>query len=44
MQFVQVLGVPGADVDDLGLIWKITEVDGQRMEFKLNFTNPIKIS
>ena len=44
VQLVQVLGIPGADADDLGLIWEIENADGKSLSFKLNFTNPIKVS
>ena len=44
VSLVQVLGIPGVDADDLGLMWEIEESDGDRLNFKLNFTNPIAIS
>ena len=44
VQLVQVLGIPGVDADDLGLVWEIDSADGEKLNFKLNFTNPIKVS
>jgi len=41
---VQVLGIPGIDADDLGIVWSIEEGDGKSLNFKLNFTNPIAVS
>ena len=44
VQLVQVIGIPGVDAEDLGLVWEIEQGDGKALNFKLNFTNPILIS
>ena len=44
VQLVQVIGIPGVDAEDLGLVWEIEQGDGKSLNFKLNFTNPILVS
>ena len=44
MELVQILGIPDADAEDLGLVWEIEEANGNRLSFKLYFTNPIDVS
>jgi len=41
---VQILGIPDADAEDLGLMWEIEEADGNGFSLKLYFTNPIAVS
>ena len=44
VQLVQILGIPGVDAEDLGLVWEILQADGEKLSFKLNFTNPMLVS
>ena len=44
VQLVQILGIPGVDAEDLGLVWEILQADGEKLNFKLNFTNPMLVS
>ena len=40
---VQILGIPG-EAEDFGLVWEVESADGEKLSFKLNFTNPKLIS
>ena len=44
VDLVQILGIPGADAEDMGLVWEIEKADGESLNFKLYFTNPINVS
>ena len=44
VQLVQILGVPGADAEDFGLVWEVEQADGEKLSFKLKFIEPMSIS
>ena len=44
VEFIQIIGIPDVDADDLGLEWEVIKADGDGIDIKLSFTNPINIS
>ena len=44
VDFIQIIGIPDVDADDLGLEWEIIQANGDGIDIKLSFTNPINVS